>query len=436
MSDKPIVAIIGRPNVGKSTLFNRMIGRRQAVTAEESGITRDRSYADCEWTGRQFTLIDTGGIMLSPKQPLEWGIKKQAETAVSEADKIVLMLDTKTGLIPEDISIVEFLRKSGKPVILCANKADNDKAELEAHEFSQIGLGVPMAVSALRGRGVGDLLDRIVEGFAVSDDDTKDDSVKIAVIGRPNVGKSSLVNAYLGEERHLVDDNPGTTRDSIDSKIRFYNTDITLIDTAGLRRASRVNDAVEFFCNLRTARALNRCDVALVLFEAPENLSSQDIRIINEAVDKGKGIVLLANKWDLLEKQTGTFEKFRREVYYRIPNLNYIPLLTISAVDKQRIHKTLETALTVLNFARTRIPTPELNDYLLPVIQAQPPPAVKGKFINIKYTAQVDFSPITFAVFSNYPQYIQKPYRRFIENRIRARYPFTGVPVKIHFRRK
>ena len=436
MKNNPIVAIIGRPNVGKSTLFNRILGRRRAVVAEESGVTRDRNYADCDWAGKYFTLIDTGGIMLTPQQAIDAGVRRQAEIAITEADRIIFMVDAGSGILPEDYPIADALRRSEKQVLLCANKADNRSVELEIHEFHKLGLGESYPVSALRGRGVGDLLDRVVEGFASPDDFPEDDTIKIAVVGRPNVGKSSLVNAYLGEERNLVDNVPGTTRDSIDSRIRFKSVDITLIDTAGLRRASRVKEAVEFFCNLRSSRAIQRCDIAMVLFDAADNLTAQDIRIINQAVSPGKGIILLANKWDLVKKETGTFEKFRREVYFRIPNLSYIPLITISASTRQRIHRTLDTALMVLKFAQTRIPTPELNDYMLNLIQFTPPPSVGGKYIKIKYLAQVSIAPTVIAAFTNYPQLIPDPYRRFLENRLRERYRFTGVPIKIEFRRK
>ena len=432
---KPIIAIVGRPNVGKSTLFNRIIKRRQAVVAEESGVTRDRHYADSDWTGRSFTLIDTGGIVADP-DPMEEQIRNQAEIAMEESDIIIFLTDAKSGIMPDDFIIAQELRKGDKLVVVAANKADNAKLEQDIYEFHKFGFGEPYPVSAMKGRGVGDLLDAALQNVEVDAEEEYDDSLKVAIIGRPNVGKSSLVNAFLNEDRHIVAPEAGTTRDSIDSKIKFFGKDITLIDTAGLRRRARVNEAVEFFCNLRTSRALGRADIAMILFDAKDNITRQDARIVNDAVDRGKGIVLLANKWDTVEKETGTFEQFRDEVFFRLANLPYLPLLTISALNKQRIHKALQTLIEVDKSCQIRISTSELNDYLLPIIQSSPPPVVENKYLKIKYSAQVSIKPTVFTLHCNYPEAIAEHYKRFMERKIREQFQFTGVPIKLKFLQK
>ena len=431
-----IIAIAGRPNVGKSTLFNRIIGRRQAVVAEESGVTRDRHYADSDWAGRTFTLIDTGGMVENPSHPLEEAIRNQAEIAIQEADRVIFIVDVQAGVMPDDQAIAEVLRRGDKRIILTVNKADTAESEAGIHEFHRLGLGEPHPVSALRGRGVGDLLDSVFEDIPPDEIIIEDDSIKLAVVGRPNVGKSSLVNAFLNEDRHIVDSTPGTTRDSIDSKVKFYEREITLIDTAGLRRPARVKEAVEFFCNLRTGRALGRCDIALILFEAVDNITNQDARIVNQAVERGKGVILLANKWDLLEKTNDTFNRFREETARRLPNLAHLPMLTISASTKQRIHRVLQLSLEIMRNCQMRVATSELNDYLLPIIEKSPPPAVEGRHIRIKYAAQVSIQPTIFALHCNFPDLITVPYRRFLERKIRERYGFTGVPLKLKFLKK
>ena len=433
---KPVIAIIGRPNVGKSTLFNRILRRRQAVVSEQSGVTRDRQYADAEWTGKSFIIVDTGGILEFPGKRMEQEIRRQAEMAIEQADRVIFLVDVKSGITPDDLAVADSLRRGGKSVFLAVNKADNREMELAAAEFARLGLGEPLPISALVGRGVGELLDRALEELPTETISGTDASIKIAVVGRPNVGKSSLVNAFLNEERHIVDEKPGTTRDSIDSKIKFYGAEITLIDTAGLRRPSKVNEEIEFYSNLRTTRALNRCDLALVLFDAPDNITKQDTRVINEAADLGKGIVLLANKWDLLEKETGTFEAFQKEAYFRIPNLAYIPLVTASALNKQRIHRVLQVALEVMNFCQLRVPTSELNQYILDIVRGTPPPAIEGRYIKIKYAAQVSVQPTTFTFHCNHPAYVAESYRRFLERKIREKYQFSGVPLQLKFLRK
>jgi len=430
-----IIAIIGRPNTGKSTLFNRILRRRQAVVAEESGVTRDRHYAEGEWSGRKFTLIDTGGMVEKPDF-MEDQIRVQAQIAIEEADIIIFLADVKAGVMPDDEAIAGILRRSDKKVVLAVNKADDDSWERQVYEFHRLGLGEPQPVSAQVGRGLGELLDYALEGIPETEVESADDSLKIAVIGRPNVGKSSLVNAFLNEERHIVTPVPGTTRDSIDSKIKFYGTDITLIDTAGLRRASKVKEAVEFFCNLRTSRALERADIALILFEAGENLTKQDTRIINQAVDLGKGVILLANKWDLVEKETGTFEDYKKEVEYRLGHLKYIPLLTISALTKQRIHRALQLALEIQQNCFRRISTSDLNDYLLPIVKNTPPPSMENKYVKIKYCSQVSVQPTEFAFHCNFPEAVAEQYKRFLERKIREKFDFTGLPVRLKFLKK
>jgi len=429
------IAIIGRPNTGKSTLFNRILRRRQAVTAEESGVTRDRHYADCDWTGRKFTLIDTGGIVEKPDF-MEDQIRVQAQIAIEEADIIIFLADAKTGVMPDDLAIAEILRPANKKIVAAVNKADDDSLDRQIFEFHRLGLGEPLPISAQMGRGIGELLDKVLEEIPETGEETADDNLKIAVIGRPNVGKSSLVNAFLNEERHIVTPIAGTTRDSIDSKIKFYGTDITLIDTAGLRRASRVKEAVEFFCNLRTTRALERADIAMVLFEAEENLTKQDTHIVNQAVELGKGVILLANKWDLLEKETGAFEEYQKEVDYRLGHLKYIPLLTISANTKQRIHRVLQLALEIQQNCFRRVSTSDLNDYLLPIIKGTPPPSLENKYVKIKYCSQVSVQPTEFAFHSNFPEAVAESYKRFLERKIREKFDFSGVPVKLKFLKK
>ena len=433
---KPTIAIIGRPNVGKSTLFNRILKRRHAVVAEESGVTRDRHFAEAEWTGHYFMLIDTGGITEFPEHLMEAEIRRQAEMAINQADRIIFLVDVQAGITPDDEAVADVLRRCGKQVILAGNKADNQNQEMLTHEFLRLGLGNPMPVSAMRGRGVGDLLDEVVGDLPVANEENEDDSVKIAIIGKPNVGKSSLVNAFLNEERQIVHDVPGTTRDSIDSKIKFFGKDITLIDTAGLRRPSRVKEEIEFFSNIRTSKALSRCDIAIVMIEASENITNQAARVINEAVERGKGIIILANKWDLMEKETGTYEQFRDELYFRIPNMTYIPLLTISAASKQRIHQRLKLAMEVMTNTQLRIQTSELNEYMLGIINKTPPPTVENKYIKIKYISQVSIQPTVITFHCNYPDLIGEQYKRFLERKIREKYKFTGIPLVIRFLQK
>jgi GTP-binding protein len=371
-----------------------------------------------------------------PGQPMEKEIRRQAEVAMNQAERVIFVVDVKTGITSDDEAVADALRRTEKQVCIAANKADRQIEEAAAAEFNGLGLGEPFPVSAMKGRGVGDLLDSILKDIPADDSLVEDSSIKVSVIGRPNVGKSSLVNAFLNEERHIVDDKPGTTRDSIDSKIKFYNTEITLIDTAGLRRSSRVREEIEFYSNVRTTRAISRCDIALVLFESEENITKQDARIVNEAVNLGKGVVLLANKWDLVEKETGTFEAFRDEVYFRIPNLSYIPLLTISATNKQRIHQVLRAALDVFTFSQVRIPTAELNEYLLPIIKSNPPPAIQNKYIRIKYISQVSTKPTVITFHCNQPNLVAEQYKRFLERKIRERFKFTGIPITLKFLRK
>ena len=432
---KPIIAIVGRPNTGKSTLFNRIIRRRQAVVAEESGVTRDRHYADTEWAGRIFTLIDTGGIVEVPDS-MEERIKEQAEIAIAEADSIIFLTDVKSGVMPGDLAIAEALRKADKHVVVAVNKSDDAKLESQIHDFHRLGVGEPLAVSAMAGRGVGDLLDEVLAGIPETSLVIEDDSIKIAVIGRPNVGKSSLVNAFLNEDRHIVTPIAGTTRDSIDSKIKYYGTEISLIDTAGLRRASKVHEAVEFFCNLRTSRSLERSDVAAILIEATDNITNQDARIINQAVNLGKGILIIANKWDLVEKETGTFEDFRDEFHYRLGSLPYLPMVTISAISKLRIGRVLQLLLEVHQKTQIRIATAMLNDYLLPIIENSPPPVKENKMVKTKYCAQVSTRPTTFVFHCNFPEAVAESYKRFLERKIREEYDFTGVPFKMKFVKK
>ncbi len=433
----PLVAIVGRPNVGKSTLFNRLVGERMAITESISGVTRDRIYARADWAGRDFLVIDTGGIVPDSHDIFERQIRRQAEIAISEAAVILFVVDVTSGIHPLDSEIAEMLRRSGKKVLLIANKVDNhERDEMLRTEFYALGLGEPLAASAISGRGVGDFLDELNKALPEDSGGDSEGIMKLAIIGKPNVGKSSYVNALLGEERTIVTPVAGTTRDSIHTDYTYYGKQITLIDTAGLRRKKYIADALELYSIVRTMKAIEECDVALVLVDATQGVNNQDAKILNDVVDARKGVVLVVNKWDLVEKETNTAAKFEKEVRDLLRTIDYIPIVFISALTHQRHTKPLELALEVYAERQKRIETRDLNQFLLPEIERVPPPAVMGRDLRINYITQVKTEPPVFAFFSNHPDLIPDSYKRYLENKLRDQYGFKGVPVSFIFRKK
>jgi len=431
-----LVAIVGRPNVGKSTLFNRIIGHRDAIVDDQPGVTRDRHYADAEWAGKQFTIVDTGGFVPSSEDVFEVAIREQAQIAIEQADVVLFVVDGVSGLLPSEKDIAEILRKSEKPVVLVVNKIDNERRELDLAEFYSLGLGEPIPTSALGGRRMGDLLDVVTRDFVQEEERDQDPRLKIAIIGKPNVGKSSLVNALLQEDRHIVTQIPGTTRDPIDAILKYYGRELLLIDTAGLRRKSKVKESVEFFSTVRTLRSIDRCDVAVVLLDAQQGLEHQDLRIIETAIAKRRGIVLAVNKWDLIEKDHTTAIHLERALREKLRQYDFVPIIFISALTKQRIYKIIELVQAVDEEQNRRIQTNELNSLLGDDIKSFPPKSRSGKEIKIKYITQVNTKPPVFAFFCNEPKMIEENYRRYLENRIREHFTFRGVPVLLSFKEK
>ncbi|MEI8134300.1 MAG: ribosome biogenesis GTPase Der [bacterium] len=432
-----IVAIVGRPNVGKSTLFNRLVGERKAITESISGVTRDRIYAKADWAGRDFMVIDTGGIVPDSQDIFERQIRIQAEIAISEAALILFVVDVTSGVHPLDQEVAVMLRKSGKKILLIANKVDNhERDETLRTQFYELGLGEPLGASAISGRGVGDFLDVLIKELPEDDTPNAEGIMKLAIVGKPNVGKSSYVNALLGEDRSIVTPIAGTTRDSIHTQYTYYGKQITLIDTAGLRRKKYIADALELFSIVRTMKAIEECDVALVLVDATQGVNNQDAKILNDVVDSRKGLVLVVNKWDAIEKETNTAVKFEKEVRDMLRTIDYIPITFISALTHQRHTKPLEIALQVFEDRKKRISTRDLNEYLLPEIERVPPPSVQGKDLRINYITQVNIEPPVFAFFSNHPDLIPDSYKRYLENKLRDKYGYSGVPVSFVFRRK
>lgn len=436
----PVVAIVGRPNVGKSTLFNRLLGERRAITGPESGVTRDRHYARAEWSGTEYNVIDTGGVVPGSQDMFERAIREQAELAIDEADVILFVADVTTGIHPLDAEVAQMLRRSGKPVFLLANKADNEARELlAASEFYPLGLGEPIPLSAINGRGVADFLDLLLKKFAPlipGGDLGVVDPMKLAIVGKPNVGKSSYLNSLLGFDRAIVTPIAGTTRDSLHTEYSYYGQTITLIDTAGLRRKKYVSSALELYSTIRTMKAIEECDVALILIDATMSMESQDAKIVNEVVDARKGAVIVVNKWDAVEKTTMTSANFEKQVYEQFKSLDYIPIVFISALTHQRHTKPLELAMKVFEERKKRIGTNELNGALLEEIEKTPPPAVRGHDLRINYITQVKTEPPVFAFFSNFPDEIPSSYKRFLERTLRKHFGFEGVTVSFIFRRK
>lgn len=432
-----IVAIVGRPNVGKSTLFNRLVEKRQAIMDDVSGVTRDRHYGYGEWTGKFFTVIDTGGYVTGSEDKFESEIRKQVKMALDEASCVIFMVDCYDGLTGFDKDFANVIRASKKPVFLAANKADTTEKSMHASEFYELGLGEVFPISAENGSGTGELLDAVVSTFEEEGVEDPDAGIpKISILGRPNVGKSSLLNALLGTERSIVTDEAGTTRDAIHSRYKMFNQDFILIDTAGIRKKAKVHEDIEFYSVLRSLRTLEESDVCIVVVDAERGLESQDVNIISLAQRQGKGMVIMVNKWDLVEKETGTAEKFKKEILEKIAPIDYIPIIFASALNKQRIYQVMEKAVEVYKNKTKKVPTSQLNDTMLAEIQRNPPPSMKGKFVQIKYITQVPARFPSIAFFCNHPQYIMPSYERFLENRLREHFDFEGVPVRLIFRKK
>ncbi len=431
-----IVAIVGRPNVGKSTLFNRLIQRREAIVDATSGVTRDRHYGKTDWNGQEFSLIDTGGYIVGSEDVFESEIDKQVELAIDEADAIIFMVDVESGVTGMDVEVAQILRKVKKPVFLVVNKVDSSKRENDAVEFYSLGLGEYYTIASINGSGTGDLLDAIVEALPEVEEEVEDELPRFAVVGRPNAGKSSFINALIGEDRYIVTDIAGTTRDSIDTKYNRFGFEFNLVDTAGIRKKSKVKQDLEFYSVMRSVRAIEHSDVCILLIDATRGFEGQDQNIFWLAEKNRKGIVILVNKWDLVEKDTHTTKQFEEKIRNEIAPFTDVPIIFTSVLTKQRIFKAIETAVEVFENRKRRISTSKLNDTILEIVKQNAPPAHKGKYIKIKYCMQLPTPTPQFAFFANLPQYVKDPYKRFIENKLREFYDFTGVPITIYFRKK
>lgn len=433
-----IVAIVGRPNVGKSTLFNRLTESRDAIVKEVSGVTRDRIYGKGEWGGYQFSVIDTGGYATTKEDIFEGEIRKQVEIAIQEATVILFMVDVMTGIAEMDTIVAQLLRKANKKVLIVANKVDNTERVGLSSEFYSLGLGDVFDLSATNGFGTGEILDEIVKYFDKEDEAVREEDYlpKIAIVGRPNVGKSSMVNALTGEQRNIVTDISGTTRDAVHTRYKSFGFDFVLIDTAGIRKRAKVTEDIEYYSVLRSVRAIENSDVCLMMIDASEGIQKQDLSIFYIIEKNSKGVVVLVNKWDLVEKDTNTLLQFENNLREQLAPFNDVPIIFTSTITKQRIHKALEKAMEVYENRTRKIPTHELNEVMLEIINQTPPPAMKGKYIRIKFVQQLPTHAPAFAFFCNLPQYIQDSYKRFLENRLRERFNFEGVPIKIFFRKK
>lgn len=431
-----IVAIVGRPNVGKSTFFNRMIQRREAIVDAVSGVTRDRHYGKSDWNGKDFSLIDTGGYVVGSDDIFEAEIDKQVELAIDEADAILFMVDVENGVTGMDQEVAQLLRKSKKPVFLVVNKVDNSKRENDAVEFYALGFERYYTIAATNGSGTGDLLDDLVKVLPEDEANTDHELPRFAVVGRPNAGKSSFINALIGEDRYIVTDIAGTTRDSIDTKYNRFGFEFNLVDTAGIRRKAKVKEDLEFYSVMRSIRALEHCDVALLVLDATRGFEGQDQNIFWLAHRNNKGVVILVNKWDLVEKDNQTTKEFEAFIKQQCEPFTDVHIIFMSALTKQRIFKAIETAVQVFKNRSQRIKTSLLNDTMLPIIERYPPPAYKGKYVKIKFCTQLPTPHPTFAFFANLPQYVKEPYKRFLENKMREEFDFTGVPVTIYMRKK
>jgi len=430
-----IVAIVGRPNVGKSTFFNRLIQRREAIVDAVSGVTRDRHYGKSDWNGKEFSLIDTGGYVVGSDDVFEKEIDKQVELAIDEADAIIFMVDVESGVTGMDEDVAKLLRRVDKPTFLAVNKVDNTKRMADAVEFYSLGLGEYYTLSSINGSGTGELLDALVK---VLPDDKEEESElpRFAVVGRPNAGKSSFINALIGEDRYIVTDIAGTTRDSIDTKYNRFGFEFNLVDTAGIRRKAKVKEDLEFYSVMRSVRAIEYCDVCIVMLDATRGFDGQVQNIFWLAQRNNKGIVILVNKWDLVEKETNSVKEYTAKIKEVISPFEDVPILFISVLNKQRIYKAIETAVEVYKNRSKRIPTRKLNDIMLPIIEKTPPPSTKGKYVKIKFCTQLPTPYPQFAFFCNLPQYVKDPYKRFLENKLRENFDFTGVPMTIFMRKK
>ncbi|MBS9767207.1 MAG: ribosome biogenesis GTPase Der [Flavobacteriaceae bacterium] len=431
-----IVAIVGRPNVGKSTFFNRLIQQRQAIVDSISGVTRDRHYGKCDWNGKEFSVIDTGGYIVGSDDVFEEEIRKQVQLAIEESDIILFVVDVEEGITPMDTEVANLLRKVEKPVFLVVNKVDNAMRNTDAVEFYNLGLGDYFTISSINGSGTGDLLDAVAEKVTVSSNNKEEELPRFAVVGRPNAGKSSFINALIGEERNIVTDIAGTTRDSIDTRYNRFGFDFNLVDTAGIRKKSKVKEDLEFYSVMRAVRAIEYCDVAILVVDATRGFEKQDENIFWLAQKNRKGIVVLINKWDLIEKDNHTLRDYEAIVRKTIAPFTDVPIIFISTLTKQRIFKAIETAVSVYENKKKRISTSKLNDTMLEIIKQNPPPAIKGKYVKIKFCTQLPTPTPQFAFFANLPQYVKDPYKRFLENKLREIFDFNGVPITIYIRKK
>lgn len=432
-----VVAIVGRPNVGKSTLFNRLVGERDAIMDDQSGVTRDRHYGHSEWIGHYFTVIDTGGYVEGSEDKFESAIRTQVHLAIKEADVILFVLDAHVGLTDLDKDFADVVRRSDKPVFVVGNKSDTNEYRLMSTEFYALGMGEVYPISSQSGSGTGELLDDVVKEFKVVGEEDPDDGIpRIAVIGRPNAGKSSLINLLLGNDRSIVTDEAGTTRDAISSRYKSYGQDFIIVDTAGLRKKSKVSEDIEYYSNLRAISSLEKSDVVMIMVDASRGLEAQDMSIISLANQRGKGVLIVINKWDLIEKDHKTAIEFEKKIREKLGTLNYIPVIFTSVITKQRVLKAMEKAIAVYENKIRKIATSKLNDKLLPIIERNPPASYRGKYIRIKYITQLPISVPTFAFFCNHPKHIKEDYKRFLENQIREIFDFEGVTIKVIFRKK
>tara|TARA_R110002096_G_scaffold136909_8_gene289906 strand:- start:40992 stop:42302 length:1311 start_codon:yes stop_codon:yes gene_type:complete len=433
-----IIAIVGRPNVGKSTLFNRLTESRKAIVDEQSGVTRDRQYGKGNWAGKEFTLIDTGGYVRGSEDVFEDEIRKQVEIAIEEANLIVFVLDVIVGITDLDLAVASMLRKSKKKIFIVANKVDNHERIADAYQFYSLGLGEEIfTLSSINGSGTGELLDKLVEDLPFEEDEEPSDIPRIAIVGRPNVGKSSFVNTLIGQERNIVTPIAGTTRDAVGTRYTAFGFDFILTDTAGLRKKSKVDEDVEFYSVMRSIRAIENSDVCVILIEANEGMMAQDMNIFTLALRNKKGIVIMVNKWDLIEsKSSNTMKEFKEQITRKIAPFTDVPIIFTSVIEKQRIHDVLKTAVKVFENRTKKIPTNLLNKVMLPIIESSPPPSIKGKFIKVKFVTMLPTYKPTFVFYCNHPQYVKEAYKRFVENRLREKFELTGVPIQLFFRKK
>jgi GTPase len=431
----PVVAVVGRPNVGKSTFFNRVLGDRIAIVDDTPGVTRDRNFARADWAGREFYLVDTGGVIEDSDEPMDRAIREQALAAVEEADVILFLVDGKVGVHPLDEKLSEVLRKTQTPVVVVVNKMDNLPADQSHLDFWSLGMGEPLPVSAISGKGSGNLLDVVNANLPAADElEEEEGTIRIAVVGKPNVGKSSFVNRLFGEERSVVSEVAGTTRDPIDSTMKYHGMDLIFVDTAGLRRQSRVKDSLEYYSALRTSRVVIEADVCIVLVDATEEVSHQDLRIIEQAWEASCSVILVANKWDLVEKETMTAPNYVKSLNARVPDTKWVPIVFTSALTGQRIRKILDVVIETYEGRSRRIPTSEVNEVLERIVAKQHPPHSRGRWVKLKYATQISISPPEFLIFSNLPKEVPANYVRFIYNTFREKWGFTGSPIRIRLK--